>query len=317
MLPISVLLTEGEIAAGLLADLRERRIPEKYFYWSSESALAWLALCRSEAYLNYRRSLALLSDQSAAVLDGLERRPAEIVSLGCGDGSKEVPILDALSRRGADAPCIAVDVSQWLLESALATMARAGHDARGIKADLSNPAHLAAIAAEAPSGSRIYTLLGNTVGALDHAAFLPMLEGTLRSDDRLLVDAELWHPDVTLGGYLNPDNRRFATAPLRSLGIGDADGEVAFDLIEEQDPPGLYRLRKHFRAARDLQLHAGAGTVHVPAGARLDMGFSCKYTSEAFREILGRFGGLTVEREFVSEDGGFVLVVARKDRARA
>src|SRR5262245_33806519 len=175
MLTISVLLTEGEIASGLLADLREQRIPEKYFYWSSESALAWLALCRSEAYLNYRRSLALLSDQSAAVLDDLPRRPAEIVSLGCGDGSKEVPILDALSRRGAAGPCVAVDVSRWLLESAIATMARAGHQARGIKADLSNPAHLEAITAEAPAGPRIYTLLGNTVGALDHAEFLPML----------------------------------------------------------------------------------------------------------------------------------------------
>jgi uncharacterized SAM-dependent methyltransferase len=313
MLPISVLLSEEEILRGLVEDLRARRIPEKYFYWSPQSASAWLALCRSEAYLNYRRSLGLLVERSAALLESFGRRPAEVVSLGAGDGSKEIPILEALAARGARPPYVAVDVSQWLLEAALARAAAAGSRVHGIKADLTRPEHLRAIDEERTRSPRLYTLLGNTVGALDHAAFLPILAGLLHEDDRLIVDGEIFIPEATRSGYLNPDNRRFATAPLRSLGISEEDGEVVFDLVEEDDPEGLRRLRKHFLASRAVDLVAGDERIPIARGERLDMGFSCKYGRETFREVLRRFGGLVVEREFVSSDGGFVLAVARRD----
>src|SRR5882672_1764136 len=116
MLSISVLLGEEEILAGLVEDLRARRLPEKYFYWSPQSASAWLALCRSTAYLNYRRSLGLLVERSAS-------------------------LLESFAARGARPPYVAVDVSQWLLEAALARAAAAGYRVRGIKADLTRPGH--------------------------------------------------------------------------------------------------------------------------------------------------------------------------------
>jgi len=312
MLPISVLLTEARILAGLEKDLRGGRIPEKYFYWSPQSASAWINLCRSEAYLNYRRSLTLLTSRAAALLEAFDGRPAEVVSLGAGDGSKEIPLLEAMRRRGASPPYVAVDVSQWLLEAALERAAEAGFRARGIKADLTDRAHLQAIASERAGAPRLYTLLGNTVGALDHATFLADLGAVLEKDDRLAVDAEIYDASATLPGYLNPDNRRFATGPLRSLGIAEQDGEVVFEMIEESDPRGLRRLRKHFRAARDLVLRAGEAAIPVPKGARIDMGYSCKYTREAFAEVLRRFGSLAVERDFVSDDGGFILAVVRR-----
>lgn len=311
MLNVSVLLTEGEIAASLRAEIEARRIPEKFFYWSPESAAAWLDLCRSEAYLNYRRSLDLMTRESAALLEALPRRPAEVVSLGCGDGSKEIPILDALARSGPPVLYVAVDVSQWLLEVALARMAREGRPARGVKADLTSAGHLAAVFGGAGGPPRLYTLLGNTVGALDHAAFLGGASALMGPGDRLLVDAEIYRPEATLGGYLNPDNRRFATGPLRSLGITDADGEVVFELVEEEDPPGLRRLRKRFRAGRDLDVRAGAASVRIARGETLDMGYSCKYTREAFAEVLRRFGRFEVDGEAISGDGGFILVLAR------
>lgn len=312
MLPISVLLTEEAILAGLIEDLRARRLPEKYFYWSPASASAWLALCRSQAYLNYRRSLSLLVERGEAVLEAFGRRPAEVVSLGAGDGSKEIPLLEALAARGARPPYVAVDVSQWLLEVALARAAASGGRVHGIKADLTDAAHLRAIDEERTRSPRLYTLLGNTVGALDHASFLPSLAAILHDDDRLIADAEIFVPGATLGGYLNPDNRRFATGPLRTLGISDEDGEVVFELVEEVDPPGLRRLRKRFRAARDVEVTLGDATIPISRDESLDMGFSCKYTREAFHEVLRRFGGFRVEHDFVSADGGFILAVARK-----
>jgi len=312
MLPIATLLTEERILAGFVADLRAGRIPEKYFYCSAQSASAWLALCRSEAYLNYRRSLGLLMERGPAILEASSFRPAEIVSLGAGDGSKEIPLLDALAKKGVRLPLVAVDVSQWLLESALARVEASGHRASGIKADLTDPAHLRAIAAAAAGAPRLYTLLGNTVGALDHATFLRELASAIGPDDRLLVDAEIYKPAATMPGYLNPDNRRFATSPLRTIGIEAADGEVVFELIEERDPQGLYRLRKHFLAARDLIVRVADERIPIAKGSRLDMGFSCKYTRDALHEVLRRFGGFVVESEFTSQDGGFILALARK-----
>jgi len=311
-LPISVLLTEEEILGGFVRDLRARRIPEKYFYWSPRSASAWLDLCRSEAYLNYRRSLGLMIEKGEALLSISGRMPAEVVSLGAGDGSKEIPLLEALAKRGARPPYVAVDVSQWLLEVALRRVSGNGGHAHGIKADLTDQRHLDTIGATRTRSPRLYTLLGNTVGALDHASFLPSLAALLHPEDALLVDAEIYDPAATLPGYLNPDNLRFATAPLRTLGIDDADGEVVFEMEEDREIEGVRRLRKHFRAARDLEITLGAETIPLARDERLEMGFSCKYTRAALHAVLKRFGGLSVERDFLSADGGFILATARR-----
>src|SRR6266478_6014092 len=100
MISIHALLTENALADEFVAAFHARRFAEKFFYWFPLSVRAWLALCSDGAYRNYVRSRSLIA-QSADRLAGFVQPGAlEVVSLGSGQGDKDVLLMNALSRHG-------------------------------------------------------------------------------------------------------------------------------------------------------------------------------------------------------------------------
>jgi uncharacterized SAM-dependent methyltransferase len=308
MIPVYALLTEHELADEFVAAFRARRLPEKFFYWFPLSVRAWLALCSDGAYRNFVRSRSLVS-RSADELARLARAaPVEVLSLGAGQGDKDLLLLEALRRRGARPSYVAVDTSQALLELACRGALDAAFEARGIKADFTVARHLAALAPTAATPPRAVLLLGNTLGAFDPIAEAAALRRLLRPEDILILDGELYSGEATVAGYDNPLNRRFAWAPLHAVGIDDGDGELRFEDGSDDRLPGLHPLRKHFRAARDVAARLGGEALALRAGERLDMNHSYKYDADTFRRILTD-AGLALRWERSSEDARFLMVV--------
>ena len=152
-------------------------------------------------------------------------------------------------------------------------------------------------------------LLGNTLGAFDPLAQARVLRELLRPDDLLLVDGEIYAGQVTVQGYDNPLNRRFAWAPLHSVGIREEDGEIVFEDRADERLPGLHPLAKHFRASRDCQALTGGETIAIAAGERLAMNHSYKYGRETFLRLLA-LAGLRERWHGVSDDDRFLMVLA-------
>src|SRR5213078_1634572 len=97
MISIHALLTENALADEFVSAFHARRFAEKFFYWFPLSVRAWLALCSDGAYRNYVRSRSLIA-QSADQLAGFVRPGSlEVVSLGSGQGDKDLLIMNALS----------------------------------------------------------------------------------------------------------------------------------------------------------------------------------------------------------------------------
>lgn len=308
--PIRVdsLVTEQELSDQLADAVRAREIPEKFFYWLPLSVRAWLALCSDGEYRNFLRSRSLIARTADEIARPVGGRPLELLSLGSGQGDKDLLLLEALRRAGTDASYLALDTSQALLEIAVAGAGGAGFAARGLKADLGERAHLEAATGDA-TRRRMLVLIGNTLGALDPVAMARTLRALLRADDLLLVDGELYAGDETLAGYDNPINRRFAWAPLLALGIRDADGEVRFEQVADGRRPGLFSVAKHFRAARETRALLGSEEIAIARGERIAMGHSHKYTAETFGRILSD-AGLAVRWDARSDDGRFVMALA-------
>ena len=224
MIPIETLVTENELADEFVASFKARRLAEKFFYWFPLSVRAWLALCSDGAYRNFVRSRSLMARSAAELARRFSPGLLEVLSLGSGQGDKDLILLEALREHGVRLAYVPVDTSQALLEMACGGALRAGLPAHGIKADFTKPEHLAALAAEPESAPRLVLLIGNTLGAFDPIAEARQLAALLRPGDRLLVDGELYAGDATLAGYDNPLNRRFAWAPLHAVAIRDEDG---------------------------------------------------------------------------------------------
>ena len=311
MISIQALLTENALAAEFVSAFHARRLPEKFFYWFPLSVRAWLALCSDGAYRNFVRSRSLIARSRAELARLFPVSPLEVVSLGAGQGDKDLLLLEALRERGARVSYVPVDTSQALLEMACAGALSAGFPAQGIKADFTNPRHLQALAAEPETPPRLLLLIGNTLGAFDPIAEARDLAGLLRRGDALLVDGEVYAGDATVAGYDNPLNRRFAWAPLNAVGIREGDGELMFAAADDARLPGLHLIPKYFQAGRDVEALMGGEALRLARGEQLAMNHSYKYAPETFLGILSD-AGLTVRWQATSDDQRFLMALASR-----
>jgi len=309
VIAIQALLTENELADDFVASFRARRLAERFFYWFPLSVRAWLALCSDGAYRNFVRSRSLIAQSARDLARLTALGPLEVLSLGSGQGDKDLLLLDALRENGTRASYVPVDASQALLEMACGGAQGAGFPALGIKADFSRADHLAALAADPESPPRLVMVVGNTLGAFDPIAEARALRGLLRREDFLIVDGELYAGAQTVAGYDNPLNRRFAWAPLAAVGIGEADGDIVFEDTIDQRLPGLHPLAKHFLARRDVGALLGGESMALRAGERVAMNHSYKYDEAAFLRLLAE-AGLDVRWQRKSDDGRFLMVLA-------
>ena len=311
MIAIQALLTENDLADEFVAAFRARRFAEKFFYWFPLSVRAWLALCSDGAYRNYERSRSLIAQSSDDLARYIPPGPVEVLSLGSGQGDKDLLLMNALRGHGVRVSYVPVDTSQALLELACQGALAVGLATLGIKADVTRAGHLAALAADPETPPRLVLLLGNTLGAFDPIAAARDLRALLRPQDLLVVDGEIYAAQQTLAGYDNPLNRRFAWAPLHAVGITEADGELVFEDRTDDRLPGLHPLAKHFRATRDVAAHLGGGgeSLTLRSGERLEMNHSYKYDASTFLRILAD-AGLTVRWRGTSDDGRFLMVLA-------
>jgi L-histidine Nalpha-methyltransferase len=307
---IDVLLTEADLAEQFLNDLQARRIPEKFFYWFPLSVRAWLALCQDGAYRNYIRSDHVVRTALPKVLQSLPHGAVELVSLASGQGSKDLLLLTALAESSRPTSYLPVDSSIMLLELACVQAAKRRMAHRGLKADLTQAEHLEAVRQGAQTPPRVLLLLGNTLGAFDPLAILTTVGSLMRAEDLLLVDGELGSDDQTRAGYDNPVNRAFAFAPLRSIGLGESDGKLVFEVMEDLRP-GLHRLGKYFELTKSVNLTVAGVPLRLESGERIRMSHSGKYTREAFTRLLEE-AGFSPLQEFLSDDQRFLMVLARR-----
>ncbi len=308
-LRLDVLLTESALADRFWQSLDQRVLPEMFFYWFPLSVRAWVALCRDGKYRNYVRSDALIQTHAKQMVAHVAGKQIDVISLGAGQGTKDLHVLEVLLSSGRQGTYRPVDSGQMLLEMACEQALEHGVAAHGLKADVADPAHLSALEPDPHESPRLVMMVGNTLGAFDPFLMLRRLRPLVRKGDVLVIDGELGHDDATRAGYEHPSNRAFALAPLRSIGLTETDGTLMFRLSNDV-MPGMHRLEKSFRLHDDRTLQVGGEQLHFKAGDCIHMNHSGKFERSAFLSILTQ-AGFEVIDEYLSEDCRFLMVAAK------
>ena len=159
---------------------------------------------------------------------------------------------------------------------------------------------------------RLIMMLGNTLGAFDPLKFATKLDNIMRPQDFLILDGELFNHTDTLAGYDNPINRQFAFGPLSSVGLSEPkDGRLHIKTDVDNRQAGLYRIRKHFRASRDLKILLAGETVKILSDTNIEMSWSYKYDRDALTGLITS-SGMQLAAEYLSTDKQFLTLLVKK-----
>ena len=312
MIQVDILLSEDQIAQEFMGAIERHDLPEKFFYWFPLSIRAWINLCGDGAYRNYVRSHSVLQNHAAEIVSMLPSEPIELISLGAGQGTKDFLIMEHLHKQGKYLNYRPVDASQGLLEIACQSAKDKNFACRGLKADLNNDSHLTEMQVILDEKPRLIMMLGNTLGAFDPLKFATKLDNIMRPQDFLILDGELFNQTDTLAGYDNPINRQFAFGPLSSVGISEPnDGRVHIQTDIDNRQAGLYRIRKHFKAARDLKIMLAGETVQILSDTNIEMSWSYKYDRDALTGLITQ-SGMQLAAEYLSTDKRFLTLLVKK-----
>ncbi len=203
-------------------------LPTVYAYMTNTGFHNWLRLAEDHSYRYYRDSLDLLSENDSVlaekIKDVVDKDEIDLISLGPGDGAKDVVMLRALAKqfRSSDLYYYPFDVNPSMISRAMKT---AG-DVRGLK-----KIQVKAILADfgsLPQFSKIYqyrkapnvlTLLGNTLGNLsDDRVFLEQIHsGAMSKGDLLLL--EVRKSQESAANLRTEANKEFDFGPLELLGV--------------------------------------------------------------------------------------------------
>ena len=312
MINIDILLSEDQIAQEFMDALERHDLPEKFFYWFPLSIRAWINLCGDGAYRNYVRSHSVLQNHAAEIVSMLPSEPIELISLGAGQGTKDFLIMEHLQKQGKYLNYRPVDASQGLLEIACQSAKDKNFACRGLKADLNNDSHLTEMQAILDEKPRLIMMLGNTLGAFDPLKFATKLDNIMRPQDFLILDGELFNQTDTLAGYDNPINRQFAFGPLSSVGLSEPnDGRLHIQTDIDNRQAGLYRIRKHFQASRELYIFLAGETVQIQSDTNIEMSWSYKYDRDALKGLITS-SGMQLVAEYLSTDKRFMTLLVKK-----
>ncbi len=308
---VEVVLTESDIAQEFAEAMEARDLPEKFFYWFPRSAAEWAALAADgDLFGGLAETWARIAADAPAMLESFHGR-VPVISFGAGDGRRDCQLITALTDRGCTCTYFPVDASQALLEMACASGDDADVEAVGIKADISSPVHLvyAADAAEAP---RLFIMSGNTMGSFDPLAEVRYLAQSMKPEDRLILDGEIFDGAQSMARRDNPHVRRFLYGLLASVGIAEEDGEIRFNHKTDERHQGLHLITRYFRAERDLTATASGQHIPLQRGERIGLNFQYLYTPEAFDWLVREQGGLEILSRYQSPDGRFVTAVCKR-----
>lgn len=319
------------VTEDLLQSLRTRQINPKFLYESHKQSQKWLAV--HQAYSPWRTDpqLAATYESSFASVAGRIRTSAiHVVGLGCGDGQKDLRLLNRLNNAGKEISYCPVDVSLALVLTAQKAVSDAPgmrHSKHGtspvcgVVCDLAS-AHdlLMVVDQQAPSGaSRLFTLFG-VVPNFEPAAILPQLRALLRPQDFLLLSAN-FAPGADyeagihriLPQYDNRLTRDWLLTFLLDLGMERKDGDVEWSVERCAVDADLMRVTANFRLAQSRVLQVADETFSLRAGETIRLFFSYRYTPSRIRPVLAKHR-FRVEEDWItaSREEGVLLCTARE-----
>lgn len=293
--------------------LRRGELDPALLYGSLGQTLRWIALHHGCSPAKTDPAIATLYDEAFRRVGGLcKGNVAHVVSLACGDGTKDTRSLEVLRTAKRAVLYTPVDVSLQMVLSAedTATTALSGLQCTPLLCDLPHCTVLPALLkAFDPSGAERILLFLGTIHNYWPPDILRSLVYPLRSQDHLLLSANLapeadYERALTkiLPQYDNALTRDWLHGALAELTITPVDGTLGFSIQPAESLPSLKRLQADFTFGHDKQVHFFGEQFQFSAGQKLRVFYSYRFTPAHIRDFLAQ-SRLKLAQEWIGPAG--------------
>lgn len=237
----------GEPRHKYMAELRRHitagdPVPMKYLYSTESGSSHWLELCEKESYGFYKHSVRNLSSIKSELVDNIIKKAntseLDFVSLGCGDGKKDLELILEMTSRVAKGQYIhyyPIDISDTLIVEAIRNATGRGvpRNKLRLKAILGDFVDLKRfeIVYEERKQNNIFSLLGNSLGNSDEKSIIDCLANSLYPKDFVLLEVNIGNAETTLNTARDKVNMEHDFSPLSSLGIEYNEALMEYDLV--------------------------------------------------------------------------------------
>lgn len=297
----------AQAVADGLTKKGQKTLPPAWFYDAVGSALFEVITVLPEYGLT--RSEASLLSTSAADIVHLARRPALIIELGSGAGTKTRHILEA----AAPARYLPIDISRAALDICVNSL----ENIRGLTISPIESIYLdgveIALAQRRPGEPALLLFLGSTIGNFtraEAASFLTRIRQAMRPGDYLLLGADLIKTRARLLAAYDDPIGVTAAFNLNLLARMNRELEADFDLSrfahEARWNEHQLRIEMHLRSriAQTVRIGALGLSIAFTAGETIWTESSHKFRAEDI-PVLGRHSGWTCMRQWIEPEWSF------------
>jgi L-histidine Nalpha-methyltransferase len=306
------------VADGLTLK-RQKTLPPSWLYDEVGSALFEVITVLPE--YGVTRAEAALLDRAAGEIIRASGRPAHIVELGSGTGTKTRHILKAAAHHHT-VQYAPIDISA----AALANCVHALGDVMNLSIEPIAATYLegidTAVAARKPGESILLLFLGSTIGNFtrtEAASFLRQLSKRMQPGDYLLLGADLVKSRARLISAYDDPIGVTAAFNLNLLARINRELEGHFDMSlfthEARYNERYSRIEMHLRSRVDQQVSIEALDLTVPfrKDETIWTESSHKFRAEEL-PCVGRRSGWACVRQWVDGEWGFAETLFRKSK---
>src|SRR5262245_11311752 len=305
----------------IVSELEQGRVHPHLLYSGLRQSSLWIELHQALSPARRDQDCVALYDAAfQKATEGLRGNVAHVVSLACGDGSKDVRCLKQIRASERAAIYTPVDLSLDLVLTACRESSAAirGLQATPLLCDLPRCSVLPAILKSFdPSGSERILLFLGTIHNYWPPEILRSILYPLRSLDQLLLSANLAPAEAydealqrILPQYENEPTRRWLMGGLSELGLGEKDGEIRFQ-IQRSAVEGLKRIEAIFVLHRKTRVRVLDRDVVLPAEQPLSVFFSHRFTVNHMTQFLVN-AGLTIAERWIDKSESEGLFLCRR-----
>lgn len=282
----------------------------KLWYLTPDQAQGFLDLEKSEHYQKsvIQNEIDLIENNIGDILRKINKKPVNIIDLGCGDGKKAVIFIENLRGKVKLRYC-PVDISGYMVGKAIEKIKKMNVgevvEFQWNISDFENLENVSELLRHGEYKNNLFLLLGNTLGNFEINELLYEIRSSMRDGDFLLIGNGLdnRHHEEILNSYHSPEVEDWLAQILTQVGLSKKDIEfnVGFDHS---------RIELYFTLKNDKNLSFQGKNIQFGKGDQILVSVSYKYDEEEFKKFMKLY--FDDVKVILSEDKSYALALCKK-----